>query len=290
MDPLTRNLGEPVVDAEEEAFIIFSQDIPSQSLGFIDSQASSLDISVAGHDLTIHQSRGLLTSDRKAGTTGAVIWKVTPLFAQWISSPTNFLFASSLLTPSSTAVELGAGISGVVALTLGPRISRYIATDQDYVLKHLRQNITENLPVMFPKAKKGAKATRKHGQSRESKRSEEDERIAVQGLDWETDDVSRLDDVDLIIACDCIYNESLIEPLNSTCAAICRLRQTSASSAAAVTPTLCLIAQQLRSPDVFEAWLKSFHQLFEVWRVPDSMLDEGLREGSGFVVHVGIVR
>jgi hypothetical protein len=57
-----------------EAFVIFSQDIPSQSLGFIDSQASVLDISVAGFDLAIHQSRGLLTSDRKEGTTGAGMW------------------------------------------------------------------------------------------------------------------------------------------------------------------------------------------------------------------------
>jgi hypothetical protein len=30
-----------------------------------------LEVSVAGHDLVIHQSRGLLTSDRKTGTTGA---------------------------------------------------------------------------------------------------------------------------------------------------------------------------------------------------------------------------
>jgi hypothetical protein len=54
-----------------EAFVVFSQAIPSQSLGFIDSKASTLDISVGGHDLTIHQSYGLLTSDRKTGTTGA---------------------------------------------------------------------------------------------------------------------------------------------------------------------------------------------------------------------------
>jgi hypothetical protein len=54
-----------------EAFVVFSQDIPSQSLGFIDSQASTLEISVAGYDLVIHQSPGLLNSNRKEGTTGA---------------------------------------------------------------------------------------------------------------------------------------------------------------------------------------------------------------------------
>jgi hypothetical protein len=51
--------------------VVFSQDIPSQSLGFIDAHASVLEISVAGHDLTIHQSPGLLKSTRKEGTTGA---------------------------------------------------------------------------------------------------------------------------------------------------------------------------------------------------------------------------
>ncbi|KAF1843455.1 uncharacterized protein K460DRAFT_368357 [Cucurbitaria berberidis CBS 394.84] len=306
MEHLTHILGEPVIDAEEEAFIIFSQEIPSQSLGFIDSQASTLEVCVAGHDLTIHQSRGLLTSDRKAGTTGAVVWKVTPLFAQWISSPNNFLSTTSLLTPTSTAIELGAGVSGVVALSLGPRISHYTATDQAYVLKLLRQNIAENLPVVFPhtnnKVKKGGKSTTASKKNQQpaassSGMSEASERIEVRSLDWETDDVSQLQAVDLVVACDCIYNEALIEPLNSTCAAICRLRGADASSSSSSSdsantsrPTLCLIAQQLRSPDVFEAWLKSFHRLFEVWRVPDGMLDEGLREGSGFVVHVGIVR
>jgi hypothetical protein len=110
------------------------------------------------------------------------------------------------------------------------------------------------------------------------------DRIRTESLDWETDDVSQSPAVDLVIACDCIYNESLIEPLNSTCAALCRLR------AEGEGPTLCLIAQQLRSPDVFEAWLKSFQEKFVVWQVPDGLLGEGLREGSGCVVHVGIVR
>lgn len=217
-----------------------------------------------------------------------VVWKVTPLFAQWISLPTNFLFAHSLLTPSSTAIELGAGVSGIVALALGSQLSNYIATDQDYVLKLLRQNIAENIDVVFPKPKR-TKSTKKHNQSTAT--ADPTQRIRAEVLDWETDSVSHLTDVDLVIACDCIYNESLIEPLNSTCASICRLRKDHAENEdAKQNPTLCLIAQQLRSPDVFEAWLKSFHRLFQVWRVPDAMLDEGLREGSGFVVHVGIVR
>lgn len=281
---LTAILGtEPLVDAEEEAFIIFSQAIPSQSLGFIDAQAATLELTVAGHDLVIHQSRGLLTSDRKEGTTGAVVWKVTPLFASWISSPTNFLFTNHLLTPTSPVLELGAGVSGIVALSLGPLVAKYTATDQPYVLKLLRQNITTNLHTLTPPKKKPPPPRTKSPHPR-PKNPSLPPNILVQALDWETDDVSQSDSLDLLIACDCIYNEALIEPLNSTCAALCRRRRDSQS------PTLCLIAQQLRSPDVFAAWLQSFCDKFTVWQVPDEMLDEGLRQGSGFVVHVGIVR
>lgn len=204
-----------------------------------------------------------------------------------MSSPTNFLFTSYVLSPSSTILELGAGVSGIVALSLGPKVSKYTATDQSYVLKLLRQNITENLDAVLPPAKKQkGKAGKKTGAA------EGERKIEAVELDWETSEVSHLQPVDLVIAADCIYNEALIEPLNSTCAAICKLRSTSDAELPhdEKRPTLCIIAQQLRSPDVFEAWLKSFHRLFDVWRVPDGMLDEGLREGSGFVVHVGVVR
>jgi hypothetical protein len=178
-------------------------------------------------------------------------------------------------------LELGAGVSGIVALALGSYVAKYTATDQDYVLKLLRQNIAENLGTVLPTKRKTTKSSKKQAQP-----TKEDNRITATELDWETSDTSHLSPVDMVIACDCIYNEALIEPLNSTCAAMCRLRQDDEKD----KPTLCLIAQQLRSPDVFEAWLKSFHEKFQVWQVPDKLLDEGLREGSGFVVHIGIVR
>ncbi|KAH7121222.1 hypothetical protein B0J11DRAFT_61101 [Dendryphion nanum] len=287
--PVRGLLGDPVLDPDEEAFLVFSQAIPSQSLGFIDSKASSINIEVAGRDLTISHSRGLLTSDRKAGTTGAVVWKVTPLFAEWIAS-TNFLVSTGYVSPDSSALELGTGVSGIVALTLGTKIKRYIATDQDYVIRLLQHNITENLPVPPTTAPK--RKSDKHKKSKPTSRQPVPD-IQILQLDWELDSVNSLptllsaqDGVDLIIACDCVYNDALIEPLNNTCEQICRLRANDSTS----KPTLCLIAQQLRAPDVFEAWLKSFHRRFHVWKVPDELLTEPLRENSGFIVHVGILR
>jgi predicted nicotinamide N-methyase len=208
-----------------------------------------------------------------------VVWSVTPRFATWISSPTNILFTSNLLSSSSTCIELGSGISGIVALTLGAKIAQFTATDQDYAMKLLRQNIASNLDAVFP-ATKTAGRNKQKSQPRNSNLG----RIKTDTLDWETDSTSTLTPVDLVIACDCIYNESLIEPLNTTCASICKLNTD------AEKPTLCVIAQQLRAHDVFETWLKSFHRLFHTWQVPDRYLVEGLKENSGFVVHIGIVR
>ncbi|PSN69307.1 hypothetical protein BS50DRAFT_490475, partial [Corynespora cassiicola Philippines] len=265
-----------------EAFVVFSQTIPSQSLGFIVSKTPVIELSVAGRDLSIHQSRELLTSDRKQGTTGAVVWKVTPLFAEWIASP-NFLFQAGYLSPSSTALELGAGVSGVVALTLGPKLRRYIATDQDYVIRLLKHNIAENLPAASAEARKKHPARPKRPQPAVRQGTPNIETLE---LDWELDSVASHEGVDVIIACDCIYNDALIEPINSTFANICRLRSAGPNR----KPTLCIIAQQLRAPDVFESWLKSFHRLFHVWQVPDELLAEPLRENTGFIVHVGYLR
>jgi len=220
-----------------------------------------------------------------------VVWKVTPIFAEWIASP-NFLFNAGYLTSGSIAIELGAGVSGIVALSLGPQIARYIATDQDYSMKLLKHNISENMHTTTKKKPKKSKS--KHKQPIEVPESS----IETLELDWELDSVSSLpshlrqgadngrNGVDLVIACDCIYNDALIEPLNNTCAQICRLRSGEKNE----RPTLCLIAQQLRSPDVFESWLRNFHQLFHVWKLPDELLTPALRENTGFVVHVGYLR
>ena len=54
-----------------ETFLLFSQPIPSQDLGFVDSKATVLETEIAGKDYTIHQSPTLLSSNRAAGTTGA---------------------------------------------------------------------------------------------------------------------------------------------------------------------------------------------------------------------------
>ena len=94
---------------------------------------------------------------------------------------------------------------------------------------------------------------------------------------------------DAIIACDCIYNDALIPPLVQTCTDACQLRKAWIEDLES-EPTVCIIAQQLRSPEVFENWLKAFHKVFRVWRLPDTHLTKDLASNSGFVIHVGVLR
>ena len=105
LEDLLSSLGEDIDDPEEESFLLFSQVIPSQDLGFVDAKSTSLEFTVSGRDLNIRQSPTLLSSNRETGTTGAVVWKVTPLFAQWITSDCNILFRSSMLDESSIVLE-----------------------------------------------------------------------------------------------------------------------------------------------------------------------------------------
>ncbi|PYH39281.1 S-adenosylmethionine-dependent methyltransferase [Aspergillus neoniger CBS 115656] len=354
MDLLTNfltTIGEEVEDAEEESFLLFSQDIPSANLGFVDSRATTIDLTIHDQDYTIHQSPTLLSSSRAGGTTGAVLWKITPLIAEWLSNNTttsssstkntreiNPLWTHNILTPTSTIVELGSGISALLALSLSPKIAHYIATDQEYVQRLFRQNLDENASTITTtggsrSSKSGKKSTKASASSAARKSHQGHANATGNGngngnviftsLDWELDVAGSLKEglglcttttvdgseeggeedkgFDVVVSCDCIYNDALVAPFVRTCADLCRLRPVytppgtegrgfSGTGSGGRTPTVCVIAQQQRSPEVFEAWLRETLRVFRVWRVSDEMLGEKLMSGSGYLVHVLVLR
>ncbi|KAK1253078.1 hypothetical protein MKX08_004265 [Trichoderma sp. CBMAI-0020] len=298
-DPLLElisRLEDEIQDPDEETFLLYSNDIPSQGLGFIDSHATVLDLQLNGRDITIHQSPGVLASSRKGGTTGSVLWKITPLFAEWLSSPSNILLNTILATSPSSIIELGCGISPLNALSLSPKVSRYILTDQPYVQKLVLQNLAENKPTA--KGGKSKKAGNKSPSPSSSPHNTAAD-IHFQVLDWETSQVTpsltnsaSASSFDAIIACDCVFNYALIQPFVQTCADICKLRQSDnlLEGKQQLPPCLCIVAQQLRNDDVFNSWLVAFKEHFRVWRIPGEMMPAALRPEAGFVVHIGILK
>ena len=139
-----------------EIFSLFTQVIPSQNLGFVDSTAGSVQVDIAGHDYELLQSPGLLSAARKGGTTGAVLWKVSPAVARWLLSEKNVLWRAGILHHEATVVELGCGITGIIGISLHGMVATYVLTDQEYVLKRLQANIVANI-------RKASKETKSRG-------------------------------------------------------------------------------------------------------------------------------
>ncbi|MCJ1313796.1 Ribosomal protein lysine methyltransferase [Agyrium rufum] len=292
---LLEHLGEQITDTGEETFLLFSQDFPPQNLGFVDPKSGTLELEIGGKDYNIHQSPTILSSNRTGGTTGAVLWKISPLVADWLAGKDNLLFREGLLTPNSTILELGCGTAGLLGMVVSSRVGRYIATDQAYVCKLLRQNLEENFVSM--KDLRQAQSSRKvvsEGASR--KQTKPKPIVEFLELDWETTVVSSLypfiyptgfEKIDVIVCCDCVYNYSLLQPLVHTCLALCSSQE---SDQHAKNPKIILTALQLRTSDVFESWLEEMNKEFRMWRVPDSLVSPGLQSGTGFVMHISIKR
>jgi hypothetical protein len=265
-----------------------------------------------------------------------------------------------------------------VALSLGPSVGHFIATDQEYVQKLVRENIESNAVAAEKISRhqgQNSGASRRQQQPQQQQQKEKKKKkshsagnfsggkqprgasaggkrniaetkisqnlpnVTFTALDWELDVPATLKEAieperrnrdkteedpgfDLLISCDCIYNEALVPPFVRTCADICRLRplyhqtqtQTQTQTQSTTTynattreaeaeaeaeeeeksrrpnPTVCVIAQQQRSPDVFETWLRETLQEFRVWRLSDEILGEDLKAGTGYVVHALVLR
>ena len=159
----------------------------------VDARADEVDVSVNGRDFTIKQSPGVLQSKREGGSTGAALWRLCVLVAEWLAWEQNPLFKYGALNATTTVMELGSGISGLITLTLAPLVRRVVATDQQYALKLLQENVTNNPPP----------------QRSSQKREKTD--IDVLPLDWEADDIPSFlrsndmkDGVDAVLVCDCV--------------------------------------------------------------------------------------
>lgn len=246
----------------------------------VDGKSNVLAIDVAGQEYEIRQSLGLLTSSNAEGTTGAALWKITPLVVNWLADQTNVLWSNGILHSQAVVLELGCGISGLLGYALATHVAMCILTDQSSILKLLENNIATNLRKFEPKPVKGKSKSTTSGRS-----TGKVPNIRTQELNWENVDDGPLLDVldpsqalDVIVLCDCIYNDFLTGPLVRTCEDLCEKH--------GKTDTVLLIAQQLRSDDVVSQFLYALSRKFRIWRLSDPYIIPDLRNGSGFAVHL----
>lgn len=285
-----------------EAFLLFALPTPPSelALGAVDAAADCLDVVIAGRRRLVPQSPGLLSSSRRGGTTGAgsfpsadgspsldsdavlgpmaaVLWKVSPLLASWLASAAAQRLLDQLVPTGAAVLELGCGVSPLVGIALAARAALYVLSDQSYVRRLMARALEANGAADGP--------------------------LCFRPFDWETDQLTAelaapATSFDLVLACDCVYNEALVEPFVQACVDACMLRRRDGEVDGEAAddndhrrpPCLCLVAQQLRTHQVFLSWLAAFHRAFHVWRMPPELLPDSLRPTAGFVIHLGLLR
>ncbi|BFZ63001.1 Ribosomal protein lysine methyltransferase [Saitoella coloradoensis] len=276
---------------EEDTSTLFaSSSFTSENsgLGMLSSNTNLLRLTVhlpppyGDRDLGIAQSPSGLRE--KGSTTGNAVWRVTPPLVEWVME--NKWFSSLLNGDSTTVLELGAGVAGILPAVLAPRVKTYVATDHSQqILKILRRNIEENLvptnSIANGKKKKASTA-----------KAEVMSRVIIDDLDWLHPPTAYLPSLSsmtagtgfsIIFACDTIYNEALIAPHVSTLHHICSIRP------ADLPPTLVMVATELRSYEVHTEFLQEWTESgFEVYRVGEEALSDKLKEG--FAVYIGALK
>lgn len=176
----------------------------AQTLGYVDKSTDRLQLSLAnGDELTIQQSRSSLSG--QALSTGFVCWQLAKYLVDWLLDE-KCPFHEYFKAPNYAVLELGAGVSALLAAVLGPKCRRYVATDQKHILKLMKQNFAENVV-----SDRWTSSTLEWLQTGKTSTSS----IDIVELDWEKhspDEILLLleDYPDLVIATDTVYNEYLV--------------------------------------------------------------------------------
>lgn len=255
---------------DEYIFTLYSENAPQSRLGYVNKNADLVTITLPeSHiDLHIQQSISQLSSTKETtSTTGFVCWSSSVQFSDWILSGNSS--SPIKLSKSDTVLELGSGVGGICAATLSGKVGHYVATDQKHVLKLLSSNLANNLdgfesstmnsdlPTTLKKSSHiNATAnteTNKHEIRNKTKRNDKykNSRIDVVEFDWEDLELGldRLghtnhDEINIIIACDTIYNEYLITPFINAIKALLTQEH-----------TIALITVQLRDAITMETFV-----------------------------------
>lgn len=224
--------------------------------------------------LAVTQNMSLFTSNRVASTTGAMLWRVSVLFAEWVlgvaqgrvvdryvgengdqSSDSDCTKIFTYPLSEWDVVELGCGSAGLLCSALGAATHSYLATDHlPALIKSCERNVRSNVPHKYLD---GPSAVDDEGP----------QKIRFMEYDWEDpargldavrlaidsgDDDDKKDRPLVVIACDTIYNDHLIPHFLEAAKRVCGLRPANS----------CLVvAQQVRDSDIMEEFMEQLVDL-----------------------------
>lgn len=230
-------------------------------------------------EISVVQSMSLLNSRTESSTTGAMLWRVSVVFAEWFYQHFYYPSKSKLLEDRFDVIELGCGAAALLPIALGssPRIKTYIATDQPHIARLAQHNVqrhyTETLGISAP--------DNIHVVDYDWEEAEQDcsniANLLKKSKDDGEDEAKERDNGLLVLACDTIYNEYLISHFLDALIRACQLSNNQ--------PAHVLVAQQVRDPVIMESFLTQFVECpqFKVWSIPDSCLSAEFKHG--FVLH-----
>lgn len=242
-------------NVEEHIFELYSERQLQNKLGYHDRSSNKIMIDLpnsnCGFEITQSLSR---LSDQKSNSssTGFVCWDASIHIADWFLTS---LECPIKLSNELTVLELGSGVGGIVACAIQDKVGKYIATDQKHILKLLQENIHNN--------------TTKQNYN-------------IVEFDWENVELGlhnlnelgvTNESIDLVVACDTIYNEYLIPYFIS--ALKCTMSHHS----------VALVCLQMRDSITFEEFVNTVVEDKElhVYNIPTSLLNNEL--SKGFVVY-----
>ncbi|KAK6458698.1 putative cytosine deaminase FCY1 [Scheffersomyces xylosifermentans] len=291
-------IGEDAV--EEHIFELYSTRRPldRQHLGYVDKSREMLNVSFPSLQvyLNIRQSLTSLSSSTETSSTGFVIWQSSLLFVEWVAGDPNCPFYSIFNSKSNiTVLELGSGVSAICATILGPRVGRYVATDQKHILRLLMDNFVNNIDSdrwessTIPKEDINSTKLGKKGPNKKKKVSEaykpgSNSKIDFIEYDWEYMDQGNYNykelfqaeessqAPDIILASDTIYNEYLIPYFIEALGSLLTEK------------SVALVVLQLRDSITHEEFVAQLVQSgLKLFSIPETKLSDKLKRG--FVVY-----
>lgn len=245
------------------------------------------------YSVVVEQSLSNLNSSvsNNNSTTGYVLWSSTPFFLRWllysaeaqpfrngnVAVEVEGASEDTIIVPGMYSgaqgdvgiLELGTGISPLLASVLCNHVSGYVCTDQRGILNKLKQNLRENVSQItrrrcvsasldIENEPEGAILEELEEPSRA--RRKPTVRLEVQELDWEKfsadvphpylDQLATECETVYILAMDVIYNEYLIGPFLRTLSALRDL------FGKKQTRVRCLVGVHLRSQDIATRFLE----------------------------------